>query len=123
MKPSPPGPEGAPNDAKSELLDLVARLSEGFRARAEQTDQAGPGNPLLEANIRELARAGFYGAGIGRQYGGAGLSEEDRRECTKVISAACGVSAFTQQQLHSGGGFVGGTRDEDVKRELLPKFA
>jgi alkylation response protein AidB-like acyl-CoA dehydrogenase len=40
-----------------------------------------------------------------------------------MIAAACGVTAFAQQQLHSGGGFVGQSSREDVKRELMPKFA
>ncbi len=39
------------------------------------------------------------------------------------MASACGVTAFIQQQLHAGGGFVGGGRSEALKREKLPRFA
>lgn len=111
------------NKADQDALRTIGELAERFRERAEATDQSGPANANLRENIRLLADAGYFGAGIPVAFGGLGLSEETRIECTMRIAGACGVTAFTQTQLHSGGAFVGGAHDEDVKRELLPQFA
>jgi alkylation response protein AidB-like acyl-CoA dehydrogenase len=104
-------------------LATIRTLADRFQACAEETDQSGPSNALIRENIRLLAEAGYYGAGISTVYGGLALSEEARVDCTLALGAACGVTAFTQMQLHSGGGFVGGARDDELKQELLPQFA
>lgn len=108
------------NDQKA--LNQVQKLIAEFEASAEETDAAGPGNALLEKNIRALASIGFYGSRIPVEYGGLGVSGPASAECHELIASACGVTAFTQQQLHSGGGFVGQSADESLKRELLPRF-
>jgi len=112
-----------PSSTEEHALATIRELAARFEKYAEETDQGGPSNPRLRENIRLLADAGFYGAGIAAQYGGLALPEEARIACTMIIAAACGVTAFTQQQLHSGGGFVGGSRSDDLKQELLPQFA
>jgi alkylation response protein AidB-like acyl-CoA dehydrogenase len=105
------------------ILREARRLAdEVFRPRAEATDQGGADGPIRE-NVRLLAGAGYYGLGISPEHGGYGADDATRREYAEMLGAACGVTAFTQQQLHSGGAFVGGSTDEDLKRELLPKFA
>jgi alkylation response protein AidB-like acyl-CoA dehydrogenase len=104
-------------------LREVQELAEQFETHAEATDTGGPGNALLEQNVRALARIGFYGSRIDPAYGGLGLSGFVSAECHELIAGACGVTAFTQQQLHSGGGYVGQSDDDELKRELLPKFA
>jgi alkylation response protein AidB-like acyl-CoA dehydrogenase len=105
------------------ILREARRLAdEVFRPRAEATDQGGIDGPIRE-NVRLLANAGYYGLGIPPEFGGLGADDATRREFTELMASACGATAFTQQQLHAGGGFVGGSSDEDLKRELLPKFA
>jgi len=39
------------------------------------------------------------------------------------MASACGVTAFVQQQMHAGGGFVGGGRSDTLKAQMLPQFA
>lgn len=112
-----------PSPVDQTAIDSISHLALRFQERAEETDQAGPANPLLRENIRVLADSGYFGAGIPAAYGGLGLSGDARVECSLIIAAACGVTSFTQTQLHSGGGFVGGAHDESVKQELLPQFA
>ncbi|HEX5323938.1 MAG TPA: acyl-CoA dehydrogenase family protein [Capsulimonadaceae bacterium] len=112
-----------PDSTDQTTLAKIRELAARFQAYAEETDQGGPSNPLLRENIRLLADAGFYGAGIAGVFGGLALSEDARIACTITLAAACGVTAFTQQQLHSGGGFVGGARDDGLKLEILPQFA
>jgi alkylation response protein AidB-like acyl-CoA dehydrogenase len=93
-----------------------------FNETAEETDRRGPLNDNLRSNIHHLIRAGYIGARVPVEYGGLGLSISAQRETLKLISAACGVTAFTQQQLHAGPTFVGACKDEELKKELLPKF-
>ena len=105
---------------------FVARLADlalDFEKRAEETDRQGPSNPLISENIRQLGELGFYGAGIPRAMGGLGLSEPARRESHQLLAAACGATAFAQQQLHSGGGSVGSSKQEELKDEVLPLLA
>ena len=66
---------------------------------------------------------GFFGSTISAEYGGMGNSSDEARSCLKLLASACGVTAFTQQQLHAGGNFVEKCKDEELKRELLPQFA
>ncbi len=105
------------------VLGHIRELVVEFESYAEATDTGGPGNALLEKNVRALAAIGFYGSRISHEYGGLGLSPDTNAECHELIASACGVTAFTQQQLHSGGGFVSQCSDQSVKDELLPKFS
>ena len=50
-----------------------------------------------------------------RNTAGLGADEATRREYTELMASACGVTAFVQQQLHAGGGFVGGGRSEALE--------
>jgi alkylation response protein AidB-like acyl-CoA dehydrogenase len=104
-------------------IELIRTLSERFAERAETADQGGPLNNTVRQNINDLIAAGYLGAGIAQEYGGLGLTGLAKRTCSKLIAGACGVTAFTQQQLHAGGNFVGGCKDEELKQELLPLFA
>ncbi|MDR3708761.1 MAG: acyl-CoA/acyl-ACP dehydrogenase [Capsulimonadaceae bacterium] len=106
-----------------QTLEQIRELTAQFEERAEAVDVGGPGNALLEKNVRALAATGFYGARIPVEYGGLGLDSETNAECQELIASACGVTAFTQQQLHSGGHYVGQSANVDVKRDLLPKFS
>ena len=106
-----------------QILSEARRLAdEVFRPLAEEADQ-GEIDGQVGLNVRLLADAGYYGLGISPEFGGMGADEVTRREYTELIASACGVTAFTQQQLHAGGGFVGGGRSESLKREKLPLFA
>ncbi len=106
-----------------EILADARRLAdEVFRPNAEQADQGDVHGQVAE-NVRLLAQAGYFGLGIAPQFGGMGADDVTRREYTELMASACGVTAFTQQQLHAGGGFVGGARSEALRREKLPQFA
>ncbi len=94
-----------------------------FAERAAAVDTGGPMGELIQDNVRRLARFGFFGAGISSAYGGLSLTEAERRDAVERIAAACGATAFAQNQLHAGGAFVSGASDEQVKQELLPVLA
>ena len=105
------------------ILPEARRLADTvFRPHAEEADQGNIHGPV-EANVRILADAGFFGLGIAAHFGGLAANETTRREFTELMASACGVTAFVQQQLHAGGGFVGGGRSDALKQELLPQFA
>jgi len=106
-------------------IDQIRDIAEtAFRPNAEAADRELPtANGVLAGNIRLLADRGYFGLGIDTRYGGMGADDFTRREFTEVIAAACGVTAFTQQQFHSGGGFVGGAVNDEMRANLLPKFA
>ena len=106
-----------------QILAEARRLAdEVFRPNAERADQ-GDINGQVAENVRLLAKAGYFGLGISPEFGGKGADDVTRREYTELMASACGVTAFTQQQLHAGGGFVGGGRSEALRREKLPLFA
>ena len=106
-----------------QILAEARRLAdEVFRPNAEKADQSDIHGQVGE-NVRLLADAGYYGLGISPEHGGMGADDVTRREFTELMASACGVTAFTQQQLHAGGGFVGGGRNEALRREKLPLFA
>ena len=106
-----------------DLLHEARRLADAvFRPNAQAADQ-GDIHGQVAANVRMLGQAGYFGLGISPDYGGMGADEATRREYTEVMASACGVTAFVQQQLHAGGGFVGGGRSEALKSEKLPRFA
>jgi len=110
-----------PDKAIDEIRDIAETV---FRPNAEAADRESPtANGVLAANIRLLADRGYFGLAIDTHYGGMGAGDFTRREFTEVIAAACGVTAFTQQQFHAGGGFVGGAVNEEMRADLLPKFA
>ena len=105
------------------ILREARRLAdEVFRPQAEEADQ-GDITGQVGRNVRMLADAGYFGLGIAPEFGGLGADDATRREYTELMASACGVTAFVQQQLHAGGGFVGGGRSEGLKREKLPLFA
>ena len=105
------------------ILNQARHLADDvFRPRAEDADQ-GDIHGQVGENVRALASAGYFGLGISPDYGGFGADEETRREFTELMASACGVTAFVQQQMHAGGGFVGGGRSESLRREMLPQFA
>ena len=93
-----------------------------FRPQAQAADQ-GDIHGQVASNVRMLAENGYFGLGISPEYGGLGADEATRREYTELMASACGVTAFVQQQLHAGGGFVGGGRSLALKSEKLPRFA
>jgi alkylation response protein AidB-like acyl-CoA dehydrogenase len=109
------------DEALTDIKELAAAI---FRPRAEVADRERPSaGGVVAGNIRLLANRGYFGLGIEARYGGMGAGDQTRREFTEIIASACGVTAFTQQQFHSGGGFVGGSNNEELRAELLPKFA
>ncbi len=112
------------NEQLNEKILAEARRLAGevFRPNAQAADQ-GAIHGHVEANVRMLGQAGYFGLGISPEYGGLGADEVTRREYTEVMASACGVTAFVQQQLHAGGGFVGGGRSQALKSEKLPRFA
>jgi alkylation response protein AidB-like acyl-CoA dehydrogenase len=109
--------------SESAIVEAIARLSAGFETTAQEADQNGPLNSILRGNIDQIIRSGFIAANIPKEFGGLDLGATAHRMCLKLIASACGVTAFTQQQLHAGGNFVGRCGDEALKVELLPQFA
>ena len=106
-----------------EILREARRLAgDVFRPNAQAADQ-GDIHGQVATNVRLLGENGYFGLGISPDYGGLGADEATRREYTEVMASACGVTAFVQQQLHAGGGFVGGGRSLALKAEKLPRFA
>jgi alkylation response protein AidB-like acyl-CoA dehydrogenase len=106
-----------------QILHEARRLAdEVFRPHAEEADQGTIAGQVAD-NVRMLARAGYFGLGIPVERGGMGADEATRREYTELMASACGVTAFVQQQLHAGGGFVGAGRSDALKQEMLPRFA
>lgn len=106
-----------------QILAEARRLAdEVFRPNAERADQ-GDIHGQVGENVRLLAEAGYFGLGISPDFGGMGADDVTRREYTELMASACGVTAFVQQQLHAGGGFVGGGQSEELKRKKLPQFA
>ncbi len=106
-----------------QILCEARRLADDvFRPNAQTADQGGI-HGQVAANVRLLGENGYFGLGISPDYGGFGADETTRREYTEVMASACGVTAFVQQQLHAGGGFVGGGRSQALKAEKLPRFA
>jgi alkylation response protein AidB-like acyl-CoA dehydrogenase len=105
------------------FLEEIDKLCVEFAANAATADTSGPANKTLHGNILSLAKLGFFGAGVSKEYGGLELKDTTRREATERIAATCGVTAFAQAQLHSGAGFVGSSQNDSLKSELLPKFA
>ncbi|MBV9848847.1 MAG: acyl-CoA/acyl-ACP dehydrogenase [Armatimonadetes bacterium] len=105
------------------LLHTAWRLAdETMRPRAAEADRGDIHGPVAD-NIRALGEAGFFGLGIGPEYGGLGADEVTRHEFTEILASACGVTAFTQQQLQTGIKFVVEAANELLKRELLPVLA
>jgi len=106
-----------------ELLREALRLANDiFRPQAQITDQ-GDIHGQLETNVRALGGAGYFGLGISREYGGMGADDSTKSEYAELIASACGVTAFTQQQLHAGGRYLGESPSAALKLEHLPKFA
>lgn len=106
-----------------EALNQVRTLADTvFRPRAEEAD-CGRIDGVVAENVRLLASRGLFGMGIAREYGGIGADEQGRREFTEIVASACGVTAFTQQQLHAGGAFALAAMSDAAKASLLPRFA
>jgi alkylation response protein AidB-like acyl-CoA dehydrogenase len=114
---------GALSAADSAVIENVKQLSDVFRERAEQTDQLGAMNDNLRSNIHHLAKMGFFGSNILPEFGGLGLGSYAGKTCLQIIASACGVTAFTQQQLHSGGGFFREIPNAELQKKMLPLFA
>lgn len=106
-----------------QILQTARQLSDDvFRPSAQLADQ-GKIDGQVKTNVSLLGKNRYFGLGISPDYGGLGADENTRREYTELIASACGVTAFVQQQLHAGGGFVGGGRSQALKDEKLPRFA
>ncbi len=88
-------------------------------AAADQGDWDGP----ISANLQCLGQAGFFGLGIPAKHGGLGADEVTRHEYTEILASACGVTAFTQQQLQTGIKFVVEADNAALKEDLLPPLA
>ena len=105
------------------LLHTVWQLADEFlRPRAGEADR-GDVQGAVADNIRRLGEAGLFGLGIGREYGGLGADEVTKHEYAEILASACGVTAFTQQQLQTGIKLVAEAENEALKRELLPALA
>jgi len=105
------------------LLHTVWQIADEFlRPRAGEADRGGVDGPVAD-NVRRLGEAGLFGLGITPEYGGLGADETTRHEYAEILASACGVTAFTQQQLQTGIKIVTEAENEALKRELLPALA
>jgi len=98
------------------VWQIAGDLLQPCAAAADQADIYGP----VSANLRRLGQAGFFGLGIPSKYGGLEADEVTRHDYTEILAAACGVTAFTQQQLQMGIKFVIEADNRALKAELLP---
>ena len=106
-----------------DLLTTAARLAEDvFRGRAASVDTGGPNGPIRE-NLRLLADRGFLGLGVDAAHGGRGADRATQHEYTEILGSACGVTAFTQQQLRTGVKYLASGENEELKDRLLPELA
>jgi alkylation response protein AidB-like acyl-CoA dehydrogenase len=96
---------------------------ESFRPRAAQADADGTLDGPVTDNLHLLADRGFLGLGVPREYGGLGANLTTQHEYTEILASACGVTAFTQQQLRTGLKHIAASDNERLKRRLLPAFA
>jgi alkylation response protein AidB-like acyl-CoA dehydrogenase len=105
------------------LLNTVWQLADEFlRPQAALADQSDVRGPVAD-NIDKLGTAGLFGLGIAPEYGGLGSDEVTRHEYTELLASACGVTAFTQQQLQVGIKFVTEADNHPLKKQLLPELA
>ena len=96
---------------------------ESFRPQAARADADGDLNGPVTDNLHLLADRGFLGLGIPREYGGLGADLTSQHEYTEILASACGVTAFTQQQLRTGLKHIAASENERLKRRLLPPLA
>ena len=88
------------------LLHTVWGIADDLlRPGAAAADQDSGHSPVPE-NLRRLGQAGFFGLGIPAKYGGLAADEVTRHEYAEILASACGVTAFTQQQMQTGIKFV-----------------
>ncbi len=105
------------------LLHTVWQIADGFlRPRAAKADRGDINGPVAD-NLRRLGEAELFGLGITPQYGGLGADEVTRHEYAEILASACGVTAFTQQQIQTGIKLVTEADNEVLKRDLLPGLA
>ena len=105
------------------LLHSVWQLAdEALRPNAVAADLGDIHGPVSH-NLRRLGETGMFGLGIPPEYGGLGADETTRHEYTEILASACGVTAFTQQQLQTGIKFVTEAANEPLKAALLPELA
>ncbi len=105
------------------LLHTVWQVADEFlRPRATEADRGDVTGPVAD-NVRRLGAAGLLGLGIPTEYGGLGEDETTRHEYAEILASACGVTAFTQQQLQTGIKLVTEADNETLKRALLPALA
>ena len=106
-----------------ELLHAVWQIADEFlRPCAAEADRGGVAGPVAD-NVRRLGAAGMFGLGIPTEYGGLGADAVTRHEYAEILASACGVTAFTQQQIQTGTRLIAEGENEALKRELLPALA
>lgn len=105
------------------LLHTVWQIADDLlRPHAAEADQ-GDIHDVVSENLRCLAQAGLFGLAIPTKYGGLDADEVTRHEYAEILASACGVTAFTQQQLQTGIKFVIEAENKPLKSELLPALA
>ena len=105
------------------LLHTVWAIADDLlRPGAAAADQGTVPSPVPE-NLRRLGQAGFFGLGIPAKYGGLAADEVTRHEYAEILASACGVTAFTQQQLQTGIKFIVEAENQPLQKELLPALA
>ena len=110
-------------DMDRELLHRVWQIAEDFlRPQATEADRGDLCGPVAD-NIARLGAAGLFGLGIPAGYGGLDADEATRHEYAEILASACGVTAFTQQQLQTGIKLIVESDSAALKRDLLPTLA
>ena len=105
------------------LLHTVWQIADDFlRPCAAEADRGGVAGPVAD-NVRRLGAAGMFGLTIPTEYGGLGADEVTRHEYAEILASACGVTAFTQQQIQTGTKLVAEAENGALKRDLLPSLA
>lgn len=105
------------------FTSLWQLAEESFRPCAAQADMGGELDGPVTNNLHLLADHGFLGLSVPREYGGLGVDLTTQHEYTEILASACGVTAFTQQQLRTGLKHIVASDNDDLKRCLLPPLA
>src|SRR5687767_1545683 len=104
------------DDLRSAIRSLCARYPEEYWQRLD-AERAYP-----EAFVRELTVAGYLGALIPAEYGGAGLGMSEACVILEEINRSGGNAAACHAQMYTMGTLLR-HGSEQQKREWLPRLA
>jgi alkylation response protein AidB-like acyl-CoA dehydrogenase len=103
-----------------ELDEAAAFLAEHIAPAANRIDNSVD---ELIAAVRLLARHGWLGLRVPKEFGGAGFSDVSFRRFQESCARSSGALAFLQTQHQSASSLIARGSNERLKREMLPSMA